>query len=238
MDNTSHDTLLVGYARQELTSYNPSIGPSLAKVKASLLSLTCLKQMVIADLIGTKYDVYKAQRYRKDYKDLEERHRRQFAQRFVEEIISYTRKNATPTGIAHDMSLYLFADIAIYSDDLMEAILEKIGSSSETQRFLDGSKILRSVFLNDVLTLMLNIRKGNVLVDKNGQWKILNKRIVTEEDPGHKIIRLDKLFDENKLFFGLRLAVMVRKSWRADSQLIKKSLNDFQKSMRSIFKQL
>lgn len=235
MNKISRYTALVDYAQRELASYDPlKPGPSLPKVKAAILSLTLLKQTKIAELIGTKYDVYKAQRYRQDYKDLENFHRRQFAARFVDEMINYTRRNTSAGGIAHSRDLCLFSDVVIFSEDLMDAIFERIESSSEVLKILGESDIFCSAFLNDVFMLIMNIRKGNIAITKEGQFKILNKNIVSDRSPGLTTISLKGRFDENKLGLGLWLANIIRKSWQADSETVQESLKLFLDKMKAL----
>lgn len=235
MNKSAKSTLLVSYSKDGISSYNPSKpGPSLAKVKASILSLTALKQTTIAELIGTKYDVLKAQRYRQDYKNLEGFHGRQFAARFVDEMVNYTKKNASASGIAHGSDLYLFSDVAIFSDDLMDLIFERIGSSADVLMALGGSEIFRSVFLNDVFMLIMNVRKGNLSVTGEGQIRILNEKIASKASPGLTMISLEGRFEESKLSLGLWLANIIRKSWRADSATIQAGLKIFLNEIRPL----
>lgn len=230
--NTSKRTLLVDYYIKTIGTYDPSKpGPSLAKVKAAALSLTALKQTAIASLIGTKYDVLKAQRYRQDYKRLEDSHKRSFAASFVDKLITYTKKYSAGAGIAHGPELYIFSDITIYSDDLLDAIFERIATSGEISKILEASDTLRSVFLNDVLLLLMNIRKGNIRVDKDGTWNIANPTIVKQAGPSLTVLTLEGQFQGNNVSLAFWLANLIRKSWNADPEIVKQDLEAFLKEI-------
>jgi hypothetical protein len=178
--------------------------------------------------------VYKAQRYRQDYKNLEGLHRRQFSAHFVDEMISYAKRHISKGGIAHNSDLYLFSDVVVFSDDVMDEIFERIGSSSEVVKALGESEIFRSSFLNDVFMLIMNIRKGNISITQEGQFKVLNKNVVSKKGPGVTAISLEGRFDENKVGLGLWLANVIRKSWRADSETVRAGLKTFLDEMKPL----
>lgn len=221
-----NDTLLTSYVKQAISSYDPSKpNPSLAKVKASLLSLTLLKQNRIAELIGTKYDVYKAQRYRQDFKDLEAHHRKQFAAIFVEELVAYTRRNTAGNGIVHDETLHLFSDVVIFSDELMESIYERL--STEEVVLLE-EKGMFGVFINDVFSFIMNVRRGNIAIGLKGEMLILNKKVIKKEDHGHTLTQLEHPYiakiDLNVIKLALDIANLMQRPWRADKEVIKEGL--------------
>jgi len=231
------DTLLIRFVRQQTSGYREPerkgtpkgevIGFSLRKYKSILFSLTLLDIQEIAKLAGVSYGLLRVWRTESEYQKERQRLIRDFSLLFSNNLVEFAFKQFKKGGAIHsksptkidridNLSIALFSDIVIYSEDVLEQIIEVVKQIDLKQySFLGGIEM--GVFLNALATVW-GIRKGLVIITKDRKHEFTQDALSDSEK-----IDLVKVF---------KVADALQKPWTASKEAVDEAMTSFVKRLK------
>ena len=213
---------ITGYQEPERsgTRRGDPIGLSLVKFEAALLSLTSMRQQLVARIVGVSYGVLRVWRTEDLYKKTIRTLTREFADAYVYQLISATMKSSSYEEGVGVMSVFSalsgFDSIVIFNDELLETILECAAKAK-----LPGWKNKALLYS---LAHLWAVRKG--LYEEPSS-------IIVEKQPGltaFDLFKSDRYLADDDAAGGLAEALMLAnifaKPWDAKAEAVEDGLGE------------